>query len=67
MQHNLNRPIDSRSTVPKDLRNFPFVQATYPMSETLEVIGVIAATNVGMGDKGHIAYNQPPLSSWYRY
>lgn len=54
-------------TVPEDLRHFPFVQAIDAMSEALEAIDVIAATNGGVGYKGHIAYHEPPSSSWYRH
>jgi glucosamine-6-phosphate deaminase len=57
--------IDEDLAVPEEQRHFPSVYAIDAVSEAIAKVGGIDTTYGGIGYRGHIAYNEPPLSQWY--
>jgi glucosamine-6-phosphate deaminase len=59
-------PIDADLNVPEEQRYFPHVSRVEEMSEKIEAVGGVDTMYGGIGYRGHIAYNEPPRSPWYR-
>lgn len=66
MTRNFYGPIDEDLNVPVGQRHFPRVSALDEMAETTKEVGGIDSTYGGIGYRGHIAFNEPPRSPWYR-
>jgi glucosamine-6-phosphate deaminase len=58
-------PIDADLAVPLEHRHFPSVYDIDALSEAIEAAGGIDTAWGGVGYRGHIAFNEPPLSPWY--
>ena len=65
MRRNFYDPLDPELTIPESQRHFPRVNKIDEISEEIERAGVIDTTFGGVGYRGHIAFNEPPRSSWY--
>ncbi len=59
-------PIDAALNVPEAQRHFPHVSRLDEMAEKIAAAGGVDTTYGGIGYRGHIAYNEPPRSPWYR-
>ncbi|MBZ5542416.1 MAG: glucosamine-6-phosphate isomerase [Acidobacteriia bacterium] len=59
-------PIDPALNVPEAQRHFPHVSRVDEMAEKIAAVGGVDSTYGGIGYRGHIAYNEPPRSPWYR-
>jgi glucosamine-6-phosphate deaminase len=66
MNRNLYERIDSDLNVPPDQRHFPNVSNLDAMAEGMKQIGGIDSVYGGIGYRGHIAFNEPPRSPWYK-
>jgi glucosamine-6-phosphate deaminase len=66
MTRNLYDQIDQAINVPSDQRHFPEVSRLDAMSEAITQVGGIDSVFGGIGYRGHIAFNEPPRSPWYR-
>jgi glucosamine-6-phosphate deaminase len=65
MRRNLYGVIEGDLAVPEEQRHFPSVFAIDEISEAITKVGGIDTTYGGIGFRGHIAYNEPPVSQWY--
>jgi glucosamine-6-phosphate deaminase len=59
-------PIAPDLNVPEEQRYFPCVSRLDEMAEKIAQVGGVDTTYGGIGYRGHIAYNEPPRSPWYR-
>ena len=59
-------PIDASLNVPEGQRYFPHVSRIDEMAEKIEAVGGVDTAYGGIGYRGHVAYNEPPRSPWYR-
>jgi glucosamine-6-phosphate deaminase len=59
-------PINAELNVPEEQRHFPHVSRIEEMAEKIEAAGGVDTMYGGIGYRGHIAYNEPPRSPWYR-
>jgi len=59
-------PIDPALNVPEEQRHFPSIYRLEEMAEAIAKVGGVDTTFGGIGYRGHIAYNEPPRSPWYR-
>lgn len=59
-------PIDPALNVPEVQRHFPSIYNVDEMAEKIAAVGGVDTTYGGIGYRGHIAYNEPPRSPWYR-
>ncbi len=59
-------PIDPALSVPEEQRHFPSIYQLEEMGEAIAKVGGVDTTYGGIGYRGHIAYNEPPRSPWYR-
>jgi glucosamine-6-phosphate deaminase len=58
--------IDPALNVPEEQQHFPCVSRLDEMAEKIAEVGGVDTTYGGIGYRGHIAYNEPPRSPWYR-
>lgn len=65
MRRNFYDPIDPVLAVPEEQRHFPSVYDLDGISIEIEKLGFVDTTYGGIGFRGHIAFNEPPLSPWY--
>lgn len=56
--------IDPELNVPKSQRHFPSVYDIDRQSKDIEIVGGIDTMYSGIGYRGHIAYNEPPIAPW---
>jgi glucosamine-6-phosphate deaminase len=66
MTRNFYDPIDAALNVPAKQRHFPRASQLDEMPAEIEKVGGIDSTYGGIGYRGHIAFNEPPRSPWYR-
>jgi glucosamine-6-phosphate deaminase len=66
MNRNLYGRIDHDLNVPLEQRHFPNVSNLDAMAEGMKQIGGIDSVYGGIGYRGHIAFNEPPRSPWYK-
>lgn len=58
--------IDPALNVPLEQRHFPNISRLDEMAEKMKQVGGIDSVFGGIGYRGHIAFNEPPRSAWYR-
>lgn len=66
MTRNFYGQIDAAINVPESQRHFPDVSRLDAMAESIQQVGGIDSVYGGIGYRGHIAFNEPPPSRWYR-
>jgi glucosamine-6-phosphate deaminase len=66
MTRNFYDRIDQALNVPSEQRHFPLVSRPDAMAEAIKKVGGIDSVFGGIGYRGHIAFNEPPRSPWYR-
>lgn len=66
MTRNFYNKIDPSLNVPAEQRHFPNVFRLDEMAEKMNEAGGIDSVFGGIGFRGHIAFNEPPRSPWYR-
>jgi len=66
MNRNLYDKIHPALTVPLEQRHFPRASRPDEMWEAITRAGGVDSTYGGIGYRGHIAYNEPPRSPWFR-
>src|ERR1035437_8673255 len=66
MGRNFYGLIDSSINVPLGQRHFPNISRLDAMAEQMPPAGGIDTVYGGIGYRGHIAFNEPPRSPWYR-
>lgn len=66
MRANFYAPVDPGLAVPEHQRHFPRLSYLDEMAEKMEQAGGADSMYGGIGYRGHIAYNEPPRSPWYR-
>jgi glucosamine-6-phosphate deaminase len=66
MTRNFYDRIDSSINVPLEQRHFPDISRLDAMAEGMERVGGIDSVYGGIGYRGHVAFNEPPRSPWYR-
>ena len=66
MTRNFYDQIDQAINVPSGQRHFPLVTRPDAMAEAIKKVGGIDSVFGGIGYRGHIAFNEPPRSPWYR-
>ncbi|HMD42706.1 MAG TPA: hypothetical protein VKH45_06505 [Candidatus Acidoferrum sp.] len=66
MNRNFYGSIDSNRRVPLEQRHFPNISRLDAMAEEIKQVGGIDTVYGGIGYRGHIAFNEPPRSPWYR-
>jgi glucosamine-6-phosphate deaminase len=66
MLKNFYAPIEAELNVPEGQRHFPCISRLEEMAEKIQEAGGVDTTYGGIGYRGHIAYNEPPRSPWYR-
>lgn len=66
MTRNFYGPIDPALNVPEGQRFFPRATAVDQIAAKIQEVGGIDTAYGGIGYRGHIAYNEPPRSPWYR-
>ncbi len=64
MRRNFYDPVDPELSVPEEQRHFPSVHDLDGISRAIEALGFVDTTYGGIGFRGHIAFNEPPLSPW---
>ena len=64
MRRNFYDPIDQELAIPEEQRHFPSVYELDEISQAIEDLGFVDTTYGGIGFRGHIAFNEPPLSPW---
>lgn len=65
MRKNFYDPVDSELSIPEKQRYFPSIYDIDKISKGIEELGFVDTTYGGIGFRGHIAYNEPPLVPWY--
>ena len=66
MSRHFYGPIDPELQIPQEQRHFPQICAIDEIAEQMREVGGIDTVYGGIGYRGHIAYNEPPRSPWYR-
>jgi glucosamine-6-phosphate deaminase len=66
MRRHFYGPIDPALNVPPEQRHFPRTSAPDEIAARIEAVGGVDTTYGGIGYRGHIAFNEPPRSPWYR-
>ena len=66
MTRNFYDRIDQAINVPMDQRHFPDVSRLDSIAEEIRGVGGVDTVYGGIGYRGHIAFNEPPRSPWYR-
>lgn len=66
MRKHFYGPIDPALNVPDEQRHFPHISRVDEMAEKIAAVGGVDSAYGGIGYRGHIAYNEPPRSPWYR-
>jgi len=66
MRKHFYGPIDPALNVPDEQRHFPHISRVDEMAEKIAALGGVDSAYGGIGFRGHIAYNEPPRSPWYR-
>ena len=66
MRKHFYGPIDPAWNVPDEQRHFPHISRVDEMAEKIAAVGGVDSAYGGIGYRGHIAYNEPPRSPWYR-
>jgi len=66
MRKHFYGPIDPALNVPDEQRHFPHISRVDEMAEKIAAVGGVDSAYGGIGFRGHIAYNEPPRSPWYR-
>lgn len=64
MRKNFYDPVEVELTIPEEQRHFPSIYAIDEISQAIEELGFVDTTYGGIGFRGHIAFNEPPLSPW---
>ena len=65
MRKNFYDPIDPSLAIPENQRHFPSIYDIEGISRGIEELGRVDTTYGGIGFRGHIAFNEPPLVPWY--
>jgi len=65
MRKNFYEPIDPGLAIPSDHIHFPTIFDIDRVSREIEMLGRVDTTYGGIGFRGHIAFNEPPLVPWY--
>jgi len=65
MRKNFYDPIDPQLAIPEEQRHFPSIYDIEGISKAISKLGRVDTTYGGIGFRGHIAFNEPPLSPWY--
>ncbi len=65
MRKNFYDPVDSALAIPEIQRHFPSIFDIDGISNEIEKLGYVDTTYGGIGFRGHIAFNEPPLVPWY--
>jgi glucosamine-6-phosphate deaminase len=58
--------LDPELKIPEDHIHFPDPLRLDWISERIQVVGGIDSCYGGMGYHGHVAFNEPPISRWYK-
>jgi glucosamine-6-phosphate deaminase len=66
MQHHLFDLLDPELRIPEDNVHFPDPYHIDAISERIQEIGGIDSCYGGIGYHGHLAFNEPPISRWYK-
>ena len=66
MNRNFYGSIDSSLKVPLEQRHFPNISRLDSFAGEIRQVGGIDTVYGGIGYRGHIAFNEPPRSPWYR-
>jgi len=66
MRKNLFDLLDREIRIPEDHIHFPHPFRIDEISEKIKVVGGIDTCYGGIGYHGHIAFNEPPISMWYK-
>lgn len=65
MRKNFYDPIDPSLAIPENQRHFPSIYEIDGISNEIQKLGRVDTTYGGIGFRGHIAFNEPPLDPWY--
>jgi glucosamine-6-phosphate deaminase len=65
MRKNFYDPVDPDLSIPEEQRYFPTIFDIDKISKGIEKLGFVDTTYGGIGFRGHIAFNEPPLVPWY--
>jgi len=65
MRRNFYEPVEPELMIPEEQRHFPSIYDIDEISREIEKLGFVDTTYGGIGFRGHIAFNEPPLSPWY--
>jgi glucosamine-6-phosphate deaminase len=66
MTRNFYGKVDPELNIPLAQRHFPSVYAIDAISEAIYKVGGVDSVFGGIGYRGHIAFNEPPRSPWYK-
>jgi glucosamine-6-phosphate deaminase len=66
MTRNFYGVLNTDLTVPANQRHFPNISHLDDLAEGIEKVGGVDTVYGGIGYRGHIAFNEPPRSPWYR-
>lgn len=66
MTRNFYGKIESELNIPQAQRHFPSVYAIDAIAEAIANVGGVDSVFGGIGYRGHIAFNEPPRSPWYK-
>jgi glucosamine-6-phosphate deaminase len=65
MRKNFYAPVDPDLAIPEEQIHFPSIFDIDGVSREIEKLGRVDTTYGGIGFRGHIAFNEPPLVPWY--
>jgi glucosamine-6-phosphate deaminase len=66
MTRNFYGKIDAELNIPTEQRHFPSIYAIDAIAEAIAKVGGVDSVFGGIGYRGHIAFNEPPRSPWYK-
>lgn len=66
MAHNLFEKLDPALRIPEEQIHFPDPLDINEISQAIADVGGIDTCYGGLGYHGHIAFNEPPISRWYK-
>lgn len=66
MRHEVFDRLDPDLRIPQDQVHFPDPLQVDRISEKIEEVGGIDTCYGGIGYHGHVAFNEPPISRWYK-
>ncbi len=66
MRRNLFEHLDPELRIPEDHIHFPDPHHIDAISECIQEVGGIDVCYGGIGIHGHVAFNEPPISRWYK-